>query len=91
MLRVVVFPCGGKVKTGRKKKAKASKKPPAKKPSAKKSRAGKAVAKKSSAARLDALLDRELEDSFPASDPLELTEPGGARKSPMRAKKRRRS
>lgn len=46
---------------------------------------------KSTAVRLDAQLDRELEDTFPASDPLELTEPGGARKSPPPRKKRRRS
>jgi hypothetical protein len=42
-----------------------------------------------SATFLDAQLDRELEGTFPASDPLELTEPGGARKSPLRRKKRR--
>lgn len=61
------------------------------KPRARKSPARKAAVKKKTAAKLDDLLDRELEDTFPASDPLELTEPGGARKSPVRRKKRRRT
>jgi len=36
----------------------------------------KSATKKRAAKRLDELLDRELEDTFPASDPVELTEPG---------------
>jgi hypothetical protein len=73
------------VKTTRKKKARA----PAKKSKAKQTRMS--AARKLSATLLDARLDRELEGTFPASDPLELTEPGGDRKSPARRKKRRRS
>jgi hypothetical protein len=73
------------VKTTRKKKARA----PAKKSKAKQTRTS--AARKLSATLLDARLDRELEGTFPASDPLELTEPGGDRKSPARRKKRRRS
>jgi hypothetical protein len=34
------------------------------------------AAKKARSRRLDRLLDSELEDTFPASDPIELTEPG---------------
>jgi para-nitrobenzyl esterase len=78
---------GGHVKTARKKASRA--KPTAKKSKPKKSRARKSAARKLSATLLDAQLDRELEGTFPASDPLELTEPGGARKSPLRRKKRR--
>jgi hypothetical protein len=77
------------VTAARGKKTKARIKSPAKKLPAKKSAGGKSAAKKSKAARLDALLDRELEETFPASDPLELTEPGGPRKSPAKRKKRR--
>jgi hypothetical protein len=75
------------VKTARKKTSRT--KPTAKKSKPRKSRARKSAARKLSATFLDAQLDRELEGTFPASDPLELTEPGGARKSPLRRKKRR--
>jgi hypothetical protein len=75
----------------KKRKTKSRVKPPAKKSKTKKARARAAVAKKAAATSLDSLLDRELEETFPASDPLELTEPGGARKSPSKRKKRRRS
>ena len=61
------------------------------KPRAKTSPVRKSAAKKKAAVKLDDLLDRELEETFPASDPLELTEPGGPRKSPSRRKKRRRA
>lgn len=77
------------MKTVRKKKSRAT--PSAKKPKAKKSRTRTSAAKKLSATLLDAQLDRELEGTFPASDPLELTEPGGARKPLPRKKTRRRS
>jgi hypothetical protein len=77
------------VTTARKKNAPA--KPSGKTSKAKKSRTRKSAAKKLSAALLDAQLDRELEGTFPASDPLELTEPGGARQSPPRRKKHGRS
>jgi hypothetical protein len=75
------------VKTGRKKISKAPAKSSAKKSKPKKSPAS--AAKKASAKRIDALLDRELEETFPASDPLELTEPGGPRKSPAPRNRRR--
>jgi hypothetical protein len=56
-------------------KAKSKKKAKKKKAAAKKTRR-KTPAQKRKAKRLDALLDEELEDTFPASDPIELTEPG---------------
>jgi hypothetical protein len=79
------------VTTARKKTSRAATKNSATKSKTKKARARAAVAKKAAATRLDSLLDRELEETFPASDPLELTEPGGPRKSPSRRKKRGRS
>jgi hypothetical protein len=64
------------VTKAKKKKSRAttknSAKKSAKKSKTKKARARAAVAKKAAATRLDSLL----EESFPASDPLELTEPG---------------
>jgi hypothetical protein len=77
------------VKTVQKKKSRTT--PFAKKPKAKKSPTRTSAAKKLSATLLDARLDRELEGTFPASDPLELTEPGGAGKPSPRKKTRRRS
>jgi hypothetical protein len=64
-----------KAKKKTKTKVKAKKKTPAKKALAKKT-PRKTTAQARKAKRLDALLDQELEDTFPASDPIELTEPG---------------
>jgi hypothetical protein len=77
------------VTAARKKKSRAPAKKSTKKLKTKKALARAAVAKKAASTSLDSLLDRELEETFPASDPLELTEPGGSRKSPSRRKQRR--
>jgi len=66
-----------------KRRKKVSRKKKAAKKKSVKNTARKKAAKKARAKRLDALLDRELEDTFPASDPVELTEPG------IRARKKR--
>jgi hypothetical protein len=63
---------------------KAKKKKAKKKPTRAKAKTRKTAAKKRAAKRLDSLLDSELEDTFPASDPVELTEPG------LRSRRRRR-
>jgi hypothetical protein len=76
----IPLPSGGQVTKGRKKKSRALTKKSAKKSKTKKARAGAAVAKMAAATRLDSLLDRELEETFPASDPLELTDPGSTGK-----------
>jgi hypothetical protein len=47
-----------------------------KKKKAVRAKARTSAAKKARSQRLDRLLDSELEDTFPASDPIELTEPG---------------